>query len=230
MRLWFDRHSRLRDQLSAYIDGELEAPAVERLERHLADCGRCRAQLEQLRATIGALRELPEAEPPRSFTLSPERVAAPRPALPAAPPLAFGMRIAATVVAAALAVVLVVDLGDIGGDGPTEEAAAPQVVTERQADGDTFEAPEAAAAPGEAEGVSPSEPGDDSETELMAGDIAETPATEPEEAPEAVDAAKAAEDGDGGIDSLTAAEIGLAAVLGIIVAGSLTLAYAGRKR
>ncbi len=229
MRLWFDRHSRLRDQLSAYIDGELKAPAAERLERHLADCGRCRAELEQLRATIGALRELPEAEPPRSFTLSPERVAAPRPALPAVPPLAFGMRIAATVVAAALAVVLVVDLGDIGGDGPTEEAAAPQAVSERQADEDTFEAT-GAAAPDEAEGASPSEPGDDSGTELMAGDIAETPAAGPEEAPEAVDAAKAAEDGDGGIDSLTAAEIGLAAALGIIVAGSLTLAYAGRKR
>ncbi len=229
MRLWFDRHSRLRDQLSAYIDGELKAPAAERLERHLADCGRCRAELEQLRATIGALRELPEAELPRSFALSPERVAAPRPALPAAPPLAFGMRIAATAVAAALAVVLVVDLGDIGGDGPTEEAAAPQMLTGRQADEDALEAPAGAAAPDEAEGASPFEPGDDSEMELMAGDVAETPAAGPEEAPEAADAAKTADDG-GGIDSLTAAEIGLAAVLGIIVAGSLTLAYAGRKR
>jgi hypothetical protein len=134
------------------------------------------------------------------------------------------------VVAAALAVVLVVDLGDIGGDGPTEEAAAPQAVSERQADEDALEVPAGAAAPDEAEGASPFEPGDDSERELMAGDVAETPAAGPEEAPEAADAAKAAEDGDGGIDSLTAAEIGLAAALGVIVAGSLALAYAGRKR
>ncbi|KKK65065.1 hypothetical protein LCGC14_2977880, partial [marine sediment metagenome] len=41
MMFWFNRHRRLRDQLSAYIDGELDASAAERLERHLAECGRC---------------------------------------------------------------------------------------------------------------------------------------------------------------------------------------------
>ncbi|KKK65391.1 hypothetical protein LCGC14_2974620, partial [marine sediment metagenome] len=35
---------------------------------------------------------------------------------------------------------------------------------------------------------------------------------------------------DGGIDALTAAEIALAAALGVLVAGSLALAFAGRKR
>ncbi len=34
----------------------------------------------------------------------------------------------------------------------------------------------------------------------------------------------------GGIDALTAAEVGLAAALGVLVAASLALAFAGRKR
>ncbi len=35
---------------------------------------------------------------------------------------------------------------------------------------------------------------------------------------------------DGGIDALTAAEIGLAAALGVLVGGSFVLAFVGRKR
>ena len=37
-------------------------------------------------------------------------------------------------------------------------------------------------------------------------------------------------DKDGGIDALTAVEIGLAFALGLLVAGSLFLAFAGRRR
>ncbi len=127
MMFWFNRHRRLRDQLSAYIDGELDASAAKRLERHMAECGRCRREMEQLRATVAALQGLPAVQPPRSFTLSPERVAL-RPAVPVASPLAFGARIAAAGVAATLAIVLVVDLGDFGGDGVTPEATAPQMM------------------------------------------------------------------------------------------------------
>ena len=127
MMFWFNRHRRLRDQLSVYIDGELDASAAKRLERHLAECGRCRQEMEQLRATVAALQGLPAVEPPRSFTLSPERAAL-RPPLPMASPLAFGARIAAAGVAAALAIVLVVDIGDFGGDGVTDEATAPQMM------------------------------------------------------------------------------------------------------
>ncbi len=193
MMLWFDRHRRLRDRLSAYIDGELDPPAAQRLESHLAECERCRLELEQLRATVSGLRDLPEVEPPRSFTLSPQRVAAPRPRLPAAPPLAFGARIAAAGLAAALAAVLVVDLGDIGGNGGVQEAAAPQTAMERQAD----------------------EGGMEAETGERFADEAETSAPAPS---------------GGGIDALTAAEIGLAAALGVLIAASLALAFAGRKR
>ena len=268
MMFWFNRHRRLRDQLSAYIDGELDASAAERLERHLAECGRCRQEMEQLRATITALQELPAVEPPRSFTLSPERVA-PRPPMPVASPLAFGARIAAAGVAAALAVVLVVDLGDFGGDGVTDEATAPQMMRS-EADEAELEAAGGAAAPEETQGAPAAE---DEEATFMPGaetdQVEEPPPTEggpettgmapsptpslppdmtavprgeeeplvprggltPEPEAGIIEAAPAAQaGGGGGIDALTAVEIGLAFALGLLVAGSLFLAFAGRRR
>ncbi len=55
---------------------------------------------------------------------------------------------------------------------------------------------------------------------------AETPVAEQEEG----EVPAAAPSDDGGIDALTAAEIGLAAALGVLVGGSLVLAFVGRKR
>ncbi len=228
MMFWFNRHRRLRDQLSAYIDGELDASAAERLERHLGECGRCRQEMEQLRATVAALQELPAVELPRSFTLSPERVA-PRPPMPVVSPLAFGARIAAAGVAAALAVVLVVDHGDFGGDGVTDEATAPQMMRSN-ADEEELEAAGGAVAPEEAQDAPAAEldAEDGVETFLSdTGGAAETPAAAPEEA-EAPAVTPAG--GDGGIDALTAAEIGLASALAVLLVGSLALAFAGRRR
>ena len=266
MMFWFDRHRRLRDQLSAYIDDALDPAASGRLEAHLEECARCRAELKQLRSTVAALHDLPEARVPRSFSLSPERAAAPRPSM-AATPLAFGARIAAAGVAAALAAVLVVDLGDLGGDGATEETSAPQIAAERQTDDDkangegavggepaptgmTYDewtdegglaaegdtaagarAPEPEDAsprePAEAPAPAPGAAGEDAEggftLDSGAGD---TPAAERGEA----DVPAGVRPEDGGIDALTVAEIALAAALGVLVSGSLVLAYAGRKR
>jgi hypothetical protein len=262
MMFWFNRHSRLRDQLSAYIDGELDASAAKRLERHMAECGRCSQELEQLRATVAALQGLPAVQLPRSFTLSPERAAL-RPPLPIASPLAFGARIAAAGVAAALAIVLVVDLGDFGGDGVTQEATAPQMMpSETNEDG-------AATAAGEEAEIAANDTSSmfDAETDQVEepppadGGLEETPVATPSPMPtvppdaiivprgeegdlvprggltpepeagiiEAAPAAPAAPSG-GGIDALTAVEIGLAFALGLLVAGSLALAFAGRRR
>jgi hypothetical protein len=58
------------------------------------------------------------------------------------------------------------------------------------------------------------------------GGAGETPAADSEKA----EAPVAALSDSGGIDALTAAEIGLAAALGVLVSGSLVLAFAGRKR
>jgi hypothetical protein len=292
MMFLFDRHRRLRGQLSAYIDGVLDPDSARRLEAHLGECSRCRAELEQLRSTIAALQELPEAQVPRSFALSPERAAVPRPSTTATS-LAFGARIAAAGVAAALAAILVVDLGGLGGDGTPQETAPTGVTTERQAekgelgtggaaiegapaptamteedgaeggaassDNTVVESPEPEAkvpntpklegdnatvgVPPEPEGgaeVAPVAPplspnvtpaateavGEDAEGQLMREPgAAETPTTEQEEAE-----TPAAAPSGGGIDALTAAEIGLAAALAILIVGSFALAFAGRRR
>ena len=222
MMFWFNRHRRLRDQLSAYIDGELDASAAGRLEHHLAECGRCRQEMEQLRATVAALQELPAVEPPRSFTLSPDRVA-PHPPMPVASPLAFGARIAAAGVAVALAVVLVVDLGEFGGDGVTDEAAAPQMMrSEADEEGLDAAGEEAEIAAGDMSSMFDAAP---EEAEASPAAPGET-----EQPDEAEAAAVTPAGGAGGIDALTAVEIGLAIALGLLVAGSLFLAFAGRRR
>lgn len=241
--LWFDRHRRLRDQLSAYLDGELDESAVAGLEGHLAECDSCRLELEQLRAAAAALRELPQAEAPRSFTLSPDQVA-PRPAPAPAGPLAIGMRMATAGVAAALAVVLVLDLGGFTGDGVREDAPAPAMepaaedrAAEQPAPADE---PPAEAAPDGATGVGTA---DTPAPDTVAGEEpAATPAPDDGDAqfadpespapdePETVAPPETVAAEDGGIDALTAAQIGLAAALGVLVAGSLVLGFIGRKR
>jgi hypothetical protein len=164
---------------------------------------------------------LPEAQVPRSFALSPERAAVPRPAAP----LAFGARIAAAGVAVALAAVLVVDLGDLGGGGATEEVSAPQTIAEREADEGGMGAAGAAAPEPYGTPAAPEAAAEDAGVDFMNDTTAgETPAAGPDEAP------VPAVPSDGGIEALTAAEIALAAALGVLVAGSLALAFAGRKR
>lgn len=50
--------------LSAHLDGDLAPETAAAVERHLASCAACRAELGLLRLTVGALRELPELPPP----------------------------------------------------------------------------------------------------------------------------------------------------------------------
>jgi anti-sigma factor RsiW len=218
-------HRRFRDQLSAYIDGELEAAAAERLEAHLAACEGCRLELEQLRATAAALRDLPEAEAPRSFTLSPkatrlgespERAAGRRPLTRATAPLALGMRLAAAGVAVALAAVFVVDLGGLAEDNEAG-TAAPQAASDRNAE---YGAPNDGAAAPNAEGAPTP-----ATSEELAGDRNDTGT--PSQTAEVPPPAQTT--GGGGIDALAAAEIALGVTLGLLVLGGLALAFAGRK-
>lgn len=234
--LWPGNHRRFRESLSAYIDGELRASAVERLEAHLAACEGCRLELEQLRATAAALRDLPKAQAPRSFTLSPERAAGRRPLTGATAPLALGMRLAAAGVAVALAAVLVVDLGGLAEDNEAG-TTAPQMLADEDAAvpgaedsagyATTPEAPSERTSGGAAPAVSPSAEGDDSELAQPATGAVETPAAGPEEVRSPL---ASQEDDDGGIDALVVVEIGLGVTLGLLALGGLALAYAGRKR
>jgi hypothetical protein len=78
MPMAFDRvEQSYRDQLSAYLDGELGDAERRSLEAHLATCADCRRELAELRTTVALLRRLPEAAPPRSLRVA---VPAPRPA------------------------------------------------------------------------------------------------------------------------------------------------------
>jgi hypothetical protein len=208
-------HGRLRGQLSAHLDGELRGAAAEQLEKHIAGCEGCRLELEQLRATVAALHGLPEVQAPRSFTASAERAAGRRPQTRAAAPLALGVRLAPAGVAVALAAVLVVDLGGISDDGggtTAERGASDYGATEYGAPTDAA-APNAEGAPTPAKSEAPGEDAKDDGTSTQADD-----AQPPAEA-----------GGDGGIDALAAAEIGLGVTLGLLVLGSIGLAFAGRK-
>ncbi len=59
--------------LSAYLDGELGADERLRVEAHLADCGRCRALLSDLRRVKRLVAELPLEAPPRPITVGQRR-------------------------------------------------------------------------------------------------------------------------------------------------------------
>jgi hypothetical protein len=225
---WFNRHRRLRDQLSAYIDGELTAAGTEALERHLAVCSDCQQELEEFRATVLALRELPQEELPRSFTLRPEQVARPTPqrAASAPPVLAFGMRLTSAALAFALAAVLVVDLGGLrgSGDDSVPPAGAPVEMAAPQPGGEVLS--EGAGRAGDTEMA---------EDAGLAAIAEETPLTGDEAAPPPAPADQTEAEAlglgepDGGLDPLRAAEFAIAAALAVLLVGSLTLAYAGRK-
>ncbi|HET6341434.1 MAG TPA: zf-HC2 domain-containing protein, partial [Gemmatimonadota bacterium] len=51
------------ERLSAYLDGDLDAPDREAVERHLAVCGECAALLEDLDRLARAAGELEDREP-----------------------------------------------------------------------------------------------------------------------------------------------------------------------
>lgn len=96
------RHPINDEDLSAYVDGQLEAAARARLEAHIDACAACREALGELRALRRALRELPRAAAPRSFALREADVRppeAPRPAgaLVRAPALLGGVAMVAFV-------------------------------------------------------------------------------------------------------------------------------------
>lgn len=247
--LWFNRHRRFLGRLSAYIDGQLSPGESEALEAHLTGCPSCRRHLEELQATVLALRDLPQEEVPRSFALTPEQAArpAPPPPTPRPAPLSTGMpRLVGAALAFTLAVVLVIDLGDLGGDGGQEslqEAAIPAEMAapagEQPAEEDALSfvdddaqteeaAPPEAGVERETLGAVPTPPaaeGLEGAAPPAAGEL--TPAA-PSPAP--AQQAPALGQPGGGLDPLRAAEIALAATLALLVAGSLTLAFARRKK
>jgi len=74
---------RQREQLSAYIDGELSAAERAELERHIPGCPECQEALGELRRVHDLLAALPMPKAPRSFALPLDTRLPTRPAQPA---------------------------------------------------------------------------------------------------------------------------------------------------
>jgi hypothetical protein len=96
-----DEHKQVGALLSPYLDGRTSAAERALVERHVESCGDCARNLETLRATVMAVREMPRVPAPRSFAL-PRSMA--RPALAAGWP--YPLLRAATGVAAFLFVLV----------------------------------------------------------------------------------------------------------------------------
>lgn len=58
---------RILDQLSFYIDGALAQRDRLTVERHLAECAECRAELASLKMLVGAARDIEAVDPPASL-------------------------------------------------------------------------------------------------------------------------------------------------------------------
>ncbi len=52
------------DMISAYLDGELNPQEVGQLFSHVANCGRCAAEMEEMQSVRAAVRSLPLLELP----------------------------------------------------------------------------------------------------------------------------------------------------------------------
>lgn len=69
----------IQEELSAYLDGELQDSARAACEAHICACQTCRAVLEDLKAASAAVSSLPKLKAPAALAL---RVQQQVPALP----------------------------------------------------------------------------------------------------------------------------------------------------
>ncbi|MBI4289616.1 MAG: zf-HC2 domain-containing protein [Chloroflexi bacterium] len=131
----------MKDRLSLYLDGRLVPEEKAKVESHLKACAACREELESLRATVNALRQLPLVAPPRPFVLPAEGSRLAGAVRPALRPVAFyRLRLATAVVAALLVALVSWDsvgrfMGPVGQEpsrGPAP-AASPQALQQASA-------------------------------------------------------------------------------------------------
>src|SRR5438132_5903117 len=91
MRVVWPFGAHVRDELSAYLGGQLDQPTRQAVDDHLARCAECRSELEGLERTRDLLRALPPVEVPRSFAITAEMAAAARPVPLVLPPRRDGL-------------------------------------------------------------------------------------------------------------------------------------------
>jgi len=79
-------HEEYKDNIGAYVLGALPELEAELLERHLAGCESCRAEVEELEPVTAAMaRSVPQVEPPPSLKASLMATVNDEAATPAAP-------------------------------------------------------------------------------------------------------------------------------------------------
>jgi hypothetical protein len=134
--------------ISAYIDNQLTAAERGALEQRLGREPALRAALDELRGTVGLLRELAPLPPPRSFALDPAAFA------PRRSPLFGWLRLGATLASVLLALTFALDFAGNVAQSPAAPmaasvpTAAPASVNDSQRSAlMTTEAPAAMSAP-----------------------------------------------------------------------------------
>src|SRR5687767_8777398 len=137
------RHDELNDELNAYLDGQLNAAREAEVAAHVASCAVCTDEIEQLRLTRSAMRELPLLRAPRTFVVAaPE----PEPAVRWKGLLSWGWRIGSV---ASAACVLIAALSTGSGGAPVrssgEGAATSASIAKSEAPAAPAPAPPAAA-------------------------------------------------------------------------------------
>ncbi len=131
--------------LSAYIDQQLTSAERAELEQRLEREPALRQVLDELRATVGLLRELPAARPPRSFTLDPQIVAPKR--TWSFPWMQLGSALVAATLLMVFGFVLTRGLGNGGGAASAPMAASAPTYAAAAAEATAAPAAEATAAP-----------------------------------------------------------------------------------
>jgi len=124
-----DIHATVKENLSAFLDGELSAKDAALLEKHLAACGGCAWEKQTLEQTRTLLAQVPRVAVPRSFALREAQVRAPQKAGFFAPARMLYLRGVTAVVGVLLSAVL---LGD-AWLRPMVPAAAPAPMQEMMA-------------------------------------------------------------------------------------------------
>lgn len=111
MAFWnSNKHKKIKDNLSAYLDGHLNPKQAAEVEAHLASCAECAWEKQTLEQTRRLVRMTPRAAVPRAFVLSAAQVEKPvRGGAFAATPL-MALRAATAAVGVLLAFVLAGDL------------------------------------------------------------------------------------------------------------------------
>jgi len=71
------RCNECRDKFSEYLDARLSPDTAEQVERHLASCARCARELDDLRALLATVRNMPAAPVPEGFVERVHRRVAP---------------------------------------------------------------------------------------------------------------------------------------------------------